>query len=170
MWTDKQIELAAAAAAEKANGGKFNDPLFYAPEHQKFWREVIRTALQATVTPPASKQADPLTQKEVEDFSEHCVYIRSVYLFAVRIWRDCNAEEIAAMNAVAPLIFTDFAQLLSEYLVIAACRITDAAVDSRRNENEAEALAGMPHREVIHPPPEHRIDQVYHPFSPSSCL
>src|ERR1700686_3987597 len=31
--------------------------------------------------------------------------------------------------------------------------------------DEAEALAGMPHREVIHPPPEHRIDQVYHPFN-----
>jgi hypothetical protein len=31
--------------------------------------------------------------------------------------------------------------------------------------DEAEALAGMPHREVVHPPPEHRIDQVYHPFN-----
>src|ERR1700704_3015639 len=30
--------------------------------------------------------------------------------------------------------------------------------------DEAEALAGMPHREVVHPPPEHRIDQAYHPF------
>src|SRR5215469_7266095 len=30
--------------------------------------------------------------------------------------------------------------------------------------DEAEALAGMPHREVVHPPPEHRIDQVYHPL------
>jgi hypothetical protein len=31
--------------------------------------------------------------------------------------------------------------------------------------DEAEALAGMPHREVVHPPPEHRIDRVYHPFN-----
>src|SRR6516162_2470357 len=29
--------------------------------------------------------------------------------------------------------------------------------------DEAEALAGMPHREVVHPPPEHRIDQVDYP-------
>jgi hypothetical protein len=31
--------------------------------------------------------------------------------------------------------------------------------------DEAEALAGMPHRKVVHPSPEHRIDQVYHPFN-----
>src|SRR5580704_17899498 len=31
--------------------------------------------------------------------------------------------------------------------------------------DEAEALAGMPHREVVHPAPEHRIDQVYQPFN-----
>ena len=27
----------------------------------------------------------------------------------------------------------------------------------------AEALTGVPNREVVHPPPEHRIDQAYHP-------
>jgi hypothetical protein len=54
MWTDKQIDAAAAAAAEKANGGKFSDPLFYAPEHRAFWREVVKTALEAAqATPPS---------------------------------------------------------------------------------------------------------------------
>lgn len=47
-FTDEQIDAATAAAAEKANGGRFTDPLFYAPEHKVFWREVIRTALEAT--------------------------------------------------------------------------------------------------------------------------
>lgn len=47
MRTDSQIEAAATAAAEKANGGKFSDPLFYSPEQRTFWREVIRTALDA---------------------------------------------------------------------------------------------------------------------------
>ena len=47
MRTEQQIEAAAAAAAEKANGGKFTDPLFYKPEHRAFWKEVIRTALDA---------------------------------------------------------------------------------------------------------------------------
>ncbi len=29
--------------------------------------------------------------------------------------------------------------------------------------DEAEALAGMPHGEVVHPAPKHRIDQLHHP-------
>jgi hypothetical protein len=80
MWTDEQIELAAAAAAEKADGGKFVDPLFYKPEHQRFWREVVQTALEATSVPPAAKQSEApnVSKKEIEAFSDHCVYIRSV--------------------------------------------------------------------------------------------
>ncbi len=30
--------------------------------------------------------------------------------------------------------------------------------------DEAEALAGVPNCEVVHPSPKHRIDQAYHPF------
>lgn len=135
MWTDKQIESAAAAAAEKANGGKFTDPLFYAPEHKNFWRQVVRTALVAADPPPATKKADPVTNKEIEDFSAHCVYIRSVYLFTLRLLRDCSEREIASMKAIAPSIFDDLAQILGEYLVIAACRLTDPALDVRKNES-----------------------------------
>ena len=51
-FTAEQIDRAASAAAERANGGKFNDPLFYAPEHQAFWREVVKTALDAAVNNP----------------------------------------------------------------------------------------------------------------------
>src|SRR5580704_16571999 len=29
----------------------------------------------------------------------------------------------------------------------------------------AEALTGVPDREVVHPPPQHRIDQAYHPLN-----
>lgn len=46
-FTDQQIDRAAAAAAEKANGGRFLDPLFYAPEHRQFWRDVVKAALDA---------------------------------------------------------------------------------------------------------------------------
>jgi hypothetical protein len=137
MWTDAQIELAAVAAAEKANGGKFVDPLFYKPEHQRFWRNVVRTALEATDAPPATKQSEPpnVSKKEIEEFSDHCVYIRSVYVFATRLLRDCDEQERKSMEAIAPSIFADLAQLLTEYLIIAACRITDPAVDGRNNEN-----------------------------------
>jgi hypothetical protein len=47
MFTEAQIEAAAAAAAKEANGGRFDDPLFCAPEHKAFWRDVIKAALDA---------------------------------------------------------------------------------------------------------------------------
>ena len=39
------------------------------------------------------------------------------------------------MEAVAPLFFEDMSKVLSEFLVIAACRITDPASDRRGNQN-----------------------------------
>jgi hypothetical protein len=137
MRTEQQIEAAAAAAAEKANGGKFTDPLFYKPEHRAFWTEVIRTALDAADAASPSGAAAPsnVSQKEVEEFSGHCVYIRSVYKFMTRIWRDSDDGERKVMEAIAPLFFEDMGKVLGEFLVIAACRITDPASDRRGNQN-----------------------------------
>jgi hypothetical protein len=137
MWTDKQIEAATAAAAEKPNGGKFIDPLFYKPEHQAFWRDVVRTALDAAkATPSSDGGAKPkMSPKEVGEFRDHCVYIRSVYTFMTRIWKDSDAAERKIMEAVAPLFFEDIGKVLGEFLVIAACRITDPADAGRGRQN-----------------------------------
>jgi hypothetical protein len=136
MRTDKEIEVAAAVAAEKANGGKFADPLFYKPEHQAFWREVIRAALEgADAASSAKAMPTAVSHKEVQEFSRHCVYIRSVYSFMLRIWRDSDDGERKVMEAIAPLFFEDIGKVLSEFLVIAACRITDPASDRRGNHN-----------------------------------
>jgi hypothetical protein len=138
MPTEQQIDVAAAAAAEKANGGKFFDPLFYKPEQRTFWRDVVRTALQAAEAASASRKKEPApkaSQKEVKDFSEHCVYIRSVYTFMTRIWRDSAADERKTMEAIAPLFFEDIGKVLGEFLVIAACRITDPVDAGRGRQN-----------------------------------
>jgi hypothetical protein len=137
MRTEQQIDAAAAAAAEKANGGKFTDPLFYKPEHRAFWKEVIRTAFDAADAAPAPAATAELkvSANEVEEFSGHCVFIRSVYTFMTRIWRDSDEAERKVMEAVAPLFFEDMGKVLSEFLVIAACRITDPASDRRGNQN-----------------------------------
>jgi AbiU2 len=137
MRTETEIEAAATAAAEKANGGTFSDPLFYKPEHRSFWRKVIRAAFNAadaksSATPAATPK---VSHAEVEEFSGHCVHIRSVYLSAMRIWRDSDDGERKVMEAVAPLFFEDMGKVLSEFLVTAACRITDRAIDGRGNEN-----------------------------------
>ncbi len=55
MWTDNQIDAVAAAAAERADGGRFSDPLFSAQEHWKFWRDIVRTALDVADEAPLQK-------------------------------------------------------------------------------------------------------------------
>lgn len=137
MPTEQQIDAAAAAAAEKANGGKFTDPLFYKPEHRAFWKEVIRTAFDAAdaASAPGAATQPTVSEKEVEEFSGNCVYIRSVYTFMMRIWRDSDDAERKVMESIAPLFFEDMGKVLSEFLVMAACRITDRASDRRGNEN-----------------------------------
>jgi hypothetical protein len=107
MRTEQQIDAAAAAAAEKANGGKFTDPLFYKPEHRAFWKDVIRTALDAADAASASTKAPltPVSKEEVQKFSEHCVYIRSVWVLMMRIWRDSDENERKLMEGIAPLFF-----------------------------------------------------------------
>lgn len=139
MWNEKQIDAAAAAAAEKANGGKFTDPLFYKPEHRAFWRNVIRAALDTVdPTPSDDGEAKPkpnVSSKEVAEFRDHCVYIRSVYTLMMRIWRDSNDGERKMMEAISPLFFEDIGKVLGDFIVIAACRITDPVDAGRGRQN-----------------------------------
>jgi hypothetical protein len=78
-----------------------------------------------------------LTNKEVEVFSEHCVFIRSVYHLMLRLCRDSNSAERTSMMAIAPLFFQALNIMFPAYMVIAACRITDRAKDRSGNENFA---------------------------------
>ena len=137
MLTETQIDTAAAAAAEKANGGKFTDPLFYKPEQQVFWRAVVRTALEAANASPAGADVAEVevSNNDIEDFSDHCVFIRSVWTIATRIWRDGGAQERQLWEKVAPSVYADLGQVLAEYMTLAASRITDPAVDGRKNVN-----------------------------------
>lgn len=149
MPTDEEVEVAAAAAAEKSNGGKFNDPKFYAPEHKEHWRRIARAQLAAAkagttankvgeaqkMEKSLAKVPDKVSDKEIEEFSSHCVHIRSVYLLGMRIWRDSDATERKTMEELAPSFFENFNLVLGEFLVMAASRITDPAVDKQGNEN-----------------------------------
>ncbi len=85
----------------------------------------------------SSKKAPSVkvSAKEVEEFSGHCVYLRSVYSFMTRIWRDSDQAERKIMEAIAPLFFEDIGKVLGEFLVNAACRITEPASDQRGNQN-----------------------------------
>ncbi len=107
MPTERKIDVAAAAAADRAKAGKS----------------------------PGAAAATGVSAKEVEEFSAHCVYIRSVYTFAVRVFKDIDEAEAEAMEAVAPVSYKNMSMVLSEFLVNAACRITEPAADRFGNEN-----------------------------------
>jgi AbiU2 len=78
-----------------------------------------------------SRDEPNVFHKEVEDFSGHCAYIRSVYILATRIWRDSTENERTMMEGIAPSFFLDLGQVLAEYVILAACRITDPAEDGK---------------------------------------
>jgi hypothetical protein len=63
------------------------------------------------------------------------MHIRSVYEYATRLFRESSDEERSAMQATAPLFFEDLAQVFAEFVINAACRITEPPVDRRGNEN-----------------------------------
>src|SRR5438067_10383220 len=48
-----------------------------------------------------------VSPEEVKLFAEHCVYMRSVYEYARRLFSESTDAEHAAMKAVAPLFFED---------------------------------------------------------------
>ena len=89
------------------------------------------------VTPKASpeKQEGGSFTEDVKAFSAHCAYIRSVYTLATTVWKDVGQDEFELMEKVSPAFFQDMGQVLAEYVVLAACRITDPAKDGAKNEN-----------------------------------
>jgi hypothetical protein len=87
----------------------------------------------AATTQNASAQGAPDDfTKEVNDFSAHCAYIRTVYVLAKHIWRDSSEEQRKLMVSIAPSFFDDLGQVLAEYVVLAACRVTDPAKDGKK--------------------------------------
>ncbi|MGA9005482.1 MAG: hypothetical protein WB495_00910 [Xanthobacteraceae bacterium] len=76
-----------------------------------------------------------MSPKEVEEFRDHCVYIRSLYTFLIRIWKDSDGGERKMMGAISPLFFEDIGKMLSLDIAIAACRVTDPADAGRGRQN-----------------------------------
>ena len=90
----------------------------------------------ATVkTAPAVGDGPNEFHKDVVEFSGHCAYIRSVYRLATRIWRDSTEGERKMMEDTAPSVFLNLGQVLAEYAILSACRVTDPANEGGKNEN-----------------------------------
>jgi hypothetical protein len=76
-----------------------------------------------------------VSRDEIRLFAEHCVHIRSVFEYYVRIFAEGTDAEHAAMEEVAPRFFADLAQVFGEFAISSACRVTDPWLDKFGNKN-----------------------------------
>ncbi len=83
----------------------------------------------------AKPVARPATRREMEHFFAHCAFIRSVFVFSARVWRDSSERDQKIMDERSPTFARDIGDALAEYVILSACRVTDPAVDPRGNEN-----------------------------------
>lgn len=86
----------------------------------------------ANATKPAVR---PATRQEMEHFFAHCAFIRSIFVFSTRVWRDSSERDQKIMDERSPTFVRDIGDALAEYVILSACRVTDPAVDPRGNEN-----------------------------------
>jgi hypothetical protein len=68
------------------------------------WKAIMATVGQGTTTSAAGRAPNAF-HKDVEDFSGHCAYIRSVYILGTRIWRDSSDSQRKMMKSIAPSFF-----------------------------------------------------------------
>jgi AbiU2 len=73
-------------------------------------------------------------------FSNHCVFMRSIYLHGKILFEHINAKDRARMTRTAPVLFGDLNRMLVEYLILQVCKITDPARDFRHNDNHTVAF------------------------------
>jgi hypothetical protein len=101
------------------------------------WDEFITSGFDGQSIPreTESKPKWKVSAKEIEEFRDHCVHIRSVYTLLMRIWRNSDDGERNMMEAISPLFFQDVGKVLCFYMVIAACRVTDPADAGRGRQN-----------------------------------
>jgi len=76
-----------------------------------------------------------VSKKEIIVFSSHCAYVRSVWLLAMRLFRNRTNDEANLMRATAPRLFDVLDQVFAEFIVVAAYRIIAPAIDARGDEN-----------------------------------
>jgi hypothetical protein len=151
MATIFDTEPAARVVAAELNGaaGRKSHVRYDVERHREKWaiaRRSVRTywgwdeyiTCGSEDLMPSGSDATPkpeVSSGEVKEFSEHCVYIRSVYTLMMRIWTDSDERERKMMEAISPLFFEDIAKVLRDYIVIAACRITDPVDAGRGRQN-----------------------------------
>ncbi len=105
MATTFDTEREAEAVAAELNAAAGRDVRYHVERYREKWaiaRQSKRTywAWDGFPTDPPKPSLPPkISPKEVEEFRDHCVYIRSIYSFLTRIWRGSDADERNMMEA-----------------------------------------------------------------------
>lgn len=79
-------------------------------------------------------------EQDIEIFTGHCVFMRSIYLHGRSLFEISSADDRALMEQTAGIFFGDLSRVLVEYVVLQVCKITDPARDPRKNDNHTIAF------------------------------
>jgi hypothetical protein len=67
-------------------------------------------------------------EREIKVFTEHCIFMRSVFLHEKTIYKDLEREEFERIiTSRMPSFFGDLGSVLHQFLIVEACKITDPA-------------------------------------------
>lgn len=77
----------------------------------------------------------PQTPDDITVFSEHCVFVRSLYLHGKGLFERTNNEERRRMENAAPVFFGDLNRIIIEHVILEVCKMTDPAQDFKKNDN-----------------------------------
>jgi hypothetical protein len=136
-----------AVRAQASRMAKENDCMFWWMPEANGWHRIVFTDVVAAIMFSAHLRTHVINQDdnrlkrlwvsrdEIELFAEHCVYIRSVFEYNVRMFAEGTEAEFAAMQAVAPRFFEDLAQVFNDSAIVSACRVTDPWSDKFGNKN-----------------------------------
>jgi len=74
-------------------------------------------------------------KEDIEIFTDHWVFTRSIYLHARELFENRSADDKALMRMTADMFFGDLNRVFNEYVILQVCKITDPAHDIYKNDN-----------------------------------
>lgn len=73
--------------------------------------------------------------EEVRVFTDHCVFMRSIYLHGRELYALSTPEDRDHLWRTAPTFFGDLNTMFREYMIQQICKITDPAQSGRKDSN-----------------------------------
>jgi hypothetical protein len=85
-------------------------------------------------------QVPSTPSEDIKVFADHCVFMRSIYMHGRALFETSTDKEKTRMEQAAPIFFGDLNRMFVEFMILQVCKITDPALDFRKNENHTIAF------------------------------